>query len=341
MFGVKKASMLIVILLVVTFMLAGCGEQSQQNASNDNKPTGESEKRFLSIATGTMSGTYYSLGNSLASLYNEKMDGNIIFSSESTAGSAQNVTFLGQGESDIGLVNNDVAKVAYEGTGTFEGEKISSLRGITSIYGNSIHIIVGKESNIKTITDLKGKRVSVGAAGSGVESITRMIVDAYSMNYWDDNKDFTPEYLGVTETMQKVKNGQIDAVFMTGLPPMGAMVDVFMGGNVKLISIEENIIKDLIEKHPELYEVKITAESYNGQETEVSTVANAALLLTSEEVDEDTVYNMTKTLFENLDYLVSKNNVWKQVTKEDVLKGMTVPLHPGAEKYFKEQGIIK
>lgn len=340
MFRNKKISIAIVMVLVIALIAAGCGQQSQQGESNESKPSDEPGKRFLSIATGTMSGTYYSLGNSLASLYNEKIEGDINFSAESTSGSAQNVTFLGQGESDLGLVNNDVAKIAYEGTGTFEGKKVSSLRGITSIYGNSVHIIVGKGSNIKTVADLKGKKVSVGAAGSGVESIARMVVDAYGMNYWD-GKDFTPEYLGVTETMEKLKNGQLDAIFMTGLPPMGAIVDVFMGGNVELISIDEDKINGLIEKYPELYSIKIPANSYNGQEAEVSTVANAALLLTSEKIDEDTVYNMTKTLFENLEYLVSKNNVWNQVTKEDIQKGMTVPLHPGAEKYFKEQGIIK
>ena len=340
MFRNKKFSAAIIIVLVIALVSAGCGQQSPQGESQDGKPAGGAEKKFLSIATGTMSGTYYSLGNSLASLYNEKIGGNINFSAEATSGSAQNVTFLGQGESDLALDNNDVAKIAYEGTGTFEGKKIPSLRGITSIYGNSVHIIVGKGSNIKTVSELKGKKVSVGAAGSGVESIARMVVDAYGMNYWD-NKDFTPEYLGVTETMEKLKNGQLDAVFMTGLPPMGAIVDVFMGGNVELISIDEDIINRLIEKYPELYAIKIPKGSYNGQETEISTVANAALLLTSEEIDEETVYNMTKTLFENLDYLISKNNVWKQVTEEDIQKGMTVPLHPGAEKYFKEQGIIK
>lgn len=340
MFRSKKFSLTIIVALVVALIAAGCGQQTQPSGQQEDKPAGEAQKKFLSIATGTMSGTYYSLGNSLASLYNEKIGGGTNFSAESTSGSAQNVTFLGQGESDLALVNNDVAKIAYEGTGTFEGKKVSSLRGITSIYGNSVHVIVAKGSNIKTIADLKGRKVSVGAAGSGVESIARMIVDAYGMNYWS-GKDFTPEYLGVTETMEKFKNGQLDAVFMTGLPPMGAIVDVFMGGNAELISIEEGIAKELVKKYPELYEIKIPAGAYKGQESEVSTVANAALLLTNDKLDEEIVYNMTKTLFENLDYLISKNNVWKQVTKEDVQKGMTVPLHPGAEKYFKEQGIIK
>lgn len=342
MYKHKKIILVFLIIVSTVVMLIACGQKPNDNYQGEKgeKAPDSDKRKFYSIGTGTMSGTYYSLGNSLASLYNEEIYENINFSAESTAGSGQNVAFLGQGEVQLAFVNNDVAKAAYNGIGAYEGNKIDSLRGITSVYGNSIHIITGKDSGINTVSDLKGKKVSVGAAGSGVESITRMIVEIYGMDYWG-KKDFTPEYLGVTESMEKLKNGQLDAVFMTGLPPMGAVVDVFMGGKVKLIPLESDKIAELIKKYPELYEITIPAGSYNTQDKDVLTVANAALLLTSIDIDEETVYQMTKILFEHLNYLTEKNKVWSEVKSEDFQKGMTVPIHPGAKRYFKNKGILK
>jgi TRAP transporter TAXI family solute receptor len=300
----------------------------------------QEKRQFFSIGTGTISGTYYSLGNSLANLLNEKDKDSINFSAASTSGSVQNALYLGQKEIELAFINNDVAKAAFKGLGDFSNKKVTSLRGIVSIYGNSIHVIVNKKSNINKIEDLRGKRVSVGTLGSGVESITRMIMEIYDINYLT-RKDFRAEFVGVSESMDQLKNGQLDAVFMTGLPPMGAIVDVFMGKNVKLISIENDKIEKLIVKYPELYSEVIPARTYNGQEEDIKTVANAALLLTRDELSEDYVYNITKNIFENLTSLITKNNVWGQVKSESAFNGMTVPIHPGAEKYFKEIGIIK
>jgi len=263
----------------------------------------QEKRQFFSIGTGTISGTYYSLGNSLANLLNEKDKDNINFSAASTSGSVQNALYLGQKEIELAFINNDVAKAAFIGLGDFSNKKVNSLRGITSIYGNSIHVIVNKKSNVNKIEDLKGKRVSVGTLGSGVESITRMIMEIYDINYLT-RKDFRAEFVGVSESMDQLKNGQLDAVFMTGLPPMGAIVDMFMGKNVKLISIENDKIEKLIVKYPELYSEVIPAHTYNGQEEDIKTVANAALLLTRDELSEDYVYNITKNIFENLTSLI-------------------------------------
>lgn len=341
----------IVLLLAMLLTLVACGAGASTDAAKEETPaetTGEGSKteadsggkEFINIATGTMSGTYYSLGISLASLFNEKSERNISFSAEATNGSGQNIEFLASGECAIALVNNDVAKAAIDGTGTYEGNAIENLRGMTSIYANSIHVIVPMKSDVQSVADLAGKTVSVGAAGSGVESITHMIVEAYGMNYWDA-KDFTAEYLDVSASMDKLKNGQLDAVFMTGLPPMSAVVDAFMSGDMRLVALEDDVISTLTENHPELFETTIAAGTYTGQDEDIKTVANGALLLTSADVDEEVVYELTKLMYENSDYLVERNNVWAQMTAESYDKGMTVPFHPGAERYFKEAGIIK
>lgn len=342
-----KKTLSFLLAMVMVFCLAACGSTTQPStpapAASDAPAETPSEatgpKQFFNIATGTMSGTYYSLGNALASLLNEKSEQNISFSAEATNGSGQNVEFLASGECSLALVNNDVAKAAYLGIGNYEGAALTNLSGITAIYANSIHIIVPSNSGIKSVADMAGKTVSVGAAGSGVESIARMIVAAYGMNYWDGN-DFKPEYLGVSESMEGLKNGQIDAVFMTGLPPMSAIVDVFMSNDVTLIPLDADIITKLTTDYPELFAVTIKAGTYQDQAEDIQTVANSALLMASTDADEETIYQITKIMFENGDYLVERNNVWAQMTAENYGMGMTVPLHPGAERYFKEIGII-
>ena len=330
-----------IFLLALAALIAGAFPALRHTGGIPAGDAAEAAARgkYLSIATGTMSGTYYSLGNSLASLFNDKGNGEYSFSAGASNGSGQNVEFLAAKESEFAFVNNDVAKIAYAGTGQYEKKKYDMLRGITSVYGNSIHIIVAADSPAASVKDLAGKKVSVGAAGSGVESITRLIVGAYGMNYWD-KKDFAPEYLGVSESMEKLKNGQLDAVFMTGLPPMGAVVDVFMSNKMKLLPLEASIIDQLTTEYSELYKTAIPAGSYKDQGEAVDTVANSALILTVADMDEQLIYNLTKTIFENKDYLKERNNVWGQMTEENATKGMTVPLHPGAERYLKEVGVL-
>ena len=336
----RRMNLVVSVLLAGMLLISGCQSGTDSQDPQSGGTGASADKEFFSVATGTMSGTYYSLGNSLASLYNEKAGDRFTFSAEATNGSGQNVEFLSAGESELAFINNDVAKIAYAGTGQYEGNQQEKLRGITAVYGNSVHIVVPSSSDVESVADLAGKRVSVGAAGSGVESIAKLVVGAYDMEYWD-RQDFTPEYLGVSESMEQLKNGQLDAVFMTGLPPMSAVVDVFMSSDMKLIALESDVVDQLTQNYPELYKVTIPGGTYQGQDEDILTVANSGLLLTSSDMADDVVYELTKILFENTQYLIERNNVWAQMTLEDATKGMTVPLHPGAEKYLREAGALE
>ena len=290
---------------------------------------------FINILTGGTSGVYYPLGVSLQKIYGDKIK-NSKTQVQATKASVENLNLLQEGKGEIAFVLGDSLKFAWEGNEEvgFKG-KLDKLRGIAAIYPNYVQIVAAKGSNIKSIADLKGKRVSVGAPKSGTELNARAILTAAGMSYKDLAKT---EYLPFAESVELIKNRQLDATLQSAGLGVASLKDLANSVDVVVVSVSPDVIKKI--GSPYITGV-IPTNTYKGQTENVSTAAIGNFLVTHKDVSTETVYQMTKLVFESLPELVAAHSAAKDIDIKKATDGMPVPLHPGAQKYFKEKGIIK
>ncbi len=327
---------LLVSLLAVSIVLSGCGG----SGSGDKKAAAPEGKPInVNIATATTGGVYYPLGNAMAQLFNHKIPG-IKASAGATAGTPQNILLMGKKEAEVAFAQNGVAYYAYNGIEMFKDKPAKFLRGITNLYPNVMHIVVAANSDIKSIKDFEGKKFVPGAIGSATEINSREILGLYGLDY-KNKKNVKGEYLGYSEAAEALKDGRVDGILIAGGLPTSAVLDAASSLKIRILSLEPDMIAKLKETMPWYYEITIPKGSYIGQTEDVHTVAVANLLICRDDLSTDLVYNMTKALYENQKELVAAHSAAKSMLLEIALKGMTVPLHPGAEKYYKEKGIMK
>ncbi|MFZ5753931.1 MAG: TAXI family TRAP transporter solute-binding subunit [Bacillota bacterium] len=326
----KKIIALILVLSLILTLAVGCG-----SSSNGGKPAEpKKEPVYITIATGGSSGPYFALGGAVAKLFNEKIPG-ANASVQSTGASAVNATLLGEKKAELAFAMNDVVSYAYTGTEVFKDKgAVKNLRGLAALYPNYVQVVTLAKTGIKSIYDLKGKRVGVGAPGSGTEVNARQILEAHGITY----KDIKPDYLSYAEAIEQMKNGAVDAAFLTSGLPNSNILDLCTTQDVKIVPIDPKAVEKLAEKYPFYTSVLIPGGTYDDKE-DVPTAAVTTILVVREDMKEDLVYNMTKVIFENLDVLVSTHSAAKDIKLEKIKKGMPIPFHPGAEKYFKEKGI--
>lgn len=307
-------------MLIVSVVLTGCAQQ----------------KTNLILATGGTSGTYYPFGGSMAQIFNSKIE-NMNVTAQATGASVENLKLIGQKEAELAIVQNDMTDYAYNGTEAFKDSKIENVRVIANLYPEVIQIVSSANSGIKTLTDIKGKRFSVGAPGSGVEANARQLMDVMGMTY----NDFSANYLSFAESADSLKDNHIDGfLFVSGIPN-AAIQDTATTSSLNFVSIPDDVIKSLIAKYPFFTEIVIPAGTYKGQTSDVKTVAMKATLVAGAEVPEQVIYNLTKALFENQPELASAHAKGAELSLENAVNGVSVPFHPGAEKYYKEVGAIK
>jgi len=296
------------------------------------------DSKFISIATGGTAGAYFPIGAGLADVINTKLTG-YNASAQVTGASKINCINVNAGKSDLALVLGDTLAYAYKGDelGGFK-EPLTNLRVIANIYPNTIQIVARKDSGIKTLADLKGKKVSVGAPGSGTEINARQIFAAAGMTY----KDFgRTDYLSFSESADQMKNRAIDVTLMSsGLPNPGIM-DISVSQDIVIVPIAGDVAMKLEKEHPFFIPSVIPQGTYKGQDADASTVSVPNFLITRADLDEKTAYEITKAMFENLDRLVQAHAAAKGIKLAGATKGLPVPLHPGAEKYYREMKILK
>ncbi|WLV24323.1 TAXI family TRAP transporter solute-binding subunit [Aciduricibacillus chroicocephali] len=331
---------LIVLLFAIVLVLAGCGsakDSSDKKGGGSSNSAGKGER--ITIGTGGTSGTYYPLGVAMAQQIFTKTEGVSKANAVSTGASVTNVQEMGSGKYQLALVQNDIAYYGMKGETLkdFEGKKVDNIAGLTSLYPEDVQIVTTADSKIKTLDDLKGKKVAVGDQGSGAEANARQILDAAGITY----KDFKAEYLGFGDASQGLQNGTIDAAFITAGAPTSAIQELGASKKVNVLSLDEDIIKKLTDKYPYYTERDIPAKTYGdyGQKEDIKTVAVMAILIVDKNLPEDVVYNMTKDLFEKKDKLESAHARGADVSLDTALDGMSIDLHPGAKKYFDEKGI--
>lgn len=320
--NMKKLSLSLALILIFAVALSACGGGEQANT------------KFFNITTGGTGGTYYPVGGAIAMLLTDNLE-DLTVTAQAGNASVANCNLIAEHETESALVQNNVAFWAYNGIGTFEGQKIENLRGIASLYPEAIQIIALKDSNINSIEDLKGKKVSVGEQGSGVDFDVRNILAAHDMTY----DDFDVDYLSFSESAQKLKDKQIDAAFVTAGYPTSSVMDVALSREIVLVPISEEKIEKMIETSPYYAKTVIPGGTYQGVDEDTVTATTMAMWVVDADADEELVYQMTKTMWENRTVLEEAHEKGKDITLETGLDGMGIPLHPGAERYYTEAGL--
>lgn len=286
------------------------------------------------LATGGTGGSYYPYGGAMATVFNNNIEGVNVTSTASGA-SAENARLLNKNEADFAILQNDVLDYAYNGTELFASDgKLENVRTIATLYPEVIQIVVAADSGINSIADMKGKKISVGAAGSGTEANARQILETYGITY----DDFTPSYLSFAESSTGVQNMTLDGFFCTAGVPNPSILELNAVRDVKILSVDAANADALIAKYP-FYSKYSIADGVYDKLAPADTVAVMATLACSASLDETTVYNITKTLFEKQAELAAANDKAKDLTLEGAVEAISVPLHAGAEKYYKEKGI--
>jgi uncharacterized protein len=292
-------------------------------------------QEFINVLTGGTSGVYYPLGVALGDIYGKGIEG-ARTQVQATKASVENLNLLQQGKGEIAFALGDSVKLAAEGNteAGFPG-KLDKLRGIAAIYPNYIQIVASQESGIKTLADLKGKSLSVGAPASGTELNARAIFAAAGMKYEDLGK---VEYLPFAESVELIKNRQLDATLQSAGLGVASIRDLATSLPISVVAVPADITAKIGSPY---LAVTIPAGTYEGQAEDVETSAVGNFLITHDGVPEETAYQMTKLLFESLPQLVAAHAAAKAIDPAKALDGMPIDLHPGAERYYKEAGILK
>jgi TRAP transporter TAXI family solute receptor len=277
---------------------------------------------------------YYPLGVALSQIYADKIDG-ARTQVQSTKASVENLNLLQDGKGELALALGDSVKLAWEGDADAGfAAPLDKLRGVAAVYPNFIQIVASKDSGITTLDELKGKSLSVGAPKSGTELNARAILDAAGMTYDDLGKT---EYLPFAESVELMKNRQLDATLQSAGLGVASIKDLSTSVDITMVAVPAETVEAIGAPY---IAATIPAGTYEGQDADVPTAAVVNFLVTHEGVSEETVYQMTKLLFENLGPLEAAHAAAKQISLENALNGMPLPLHPGAERYYKEAGLM-
>ncbi len=295
-------------------------------------------QQFFRIGTGGTAGTYYPVGGMIANAVSQP--GKLVATAQASNGSLANVNAIAGGSMEAGLSQADVASWAFTGTGAFEGKpKVADLRMIANLYPESIHLVVKKGSGIKSVADLKGKRVALDEPGSGTLINARMVLAAYGVK----EADIKPEYIKPNQAGDKLKDGALDAFFFVGGAPAGAIAELASGGTgIELLPISGPQAESLRKSSPYFAVDNIAANTYKDVPA-VQTLAVGAQLVTSAKVPTETVYEVTKAMYSEATQktLAAGHAKGKFITKENAVQGVGIPYHPGAEKFYKEVGLLK
>ena len=303
-------------------LIAGCGGDSGSSAGGG--------KQFLNIATGGTAGTYYPLGGALAELLNQNIKG-MNASAQSTGASVANVNMLKDGSVDIAFIQNDIAYYAANGKEMFKDNKVENIRGIAALYPETVQFVTTADKGIKSIADLKGKKVAVGASGSGAEANARQILGAYGLTY----DDIDVQYLSFGEAADALKDGNVDVGVVVAGFPTAAIQDLAANKSAALVNIDAEHADKLMKQYPYFTKITVPKGTYPGQEEDVNTVAVKCVIVTTDKLSDDLGEQIAKAIYEHLDRMKAAHAVGKYITKDTALEGMSVKMNAGAEKYLK------
>jgi uncharacterized protein len=287
----------------------------------------------LSVATGGTGGVYYPIGGGIAELINNHVEGYSAVA-EVTGASVENMGLIHRGDSDFALALADTVYQAYSGTGAFEGRQIEDLRALFSVYPNAVQIVVLAESDIQSIEDLRGRRVSVGAPGSGTEVNAQQILESNGITYDDINE----QRLNFNETADALRDGDIDAGFWSVGPPTSSIMNLAATRAIRLIELSDEEIEAAQEIEPTFAPYTLEAGTYDGMDEDVRTISIPNPFVVHADMEDDLAYEVTRAVFENIDELIAIHPAAEDTTVEFTMESTPIPLHPGAIRYFEEIG---
>ena len=313
-----KKMLAIVLALVMVMSLAACG-------------SGGASK--MTMGTGGTSGTYYAFGGVLGQYI--KNNAGIDVTVVSTDGSKANIESIDSGDYQLGTVQSDVMAYAWAGSRSFESNgKINSFRVVAGLYAEAVQLVT-MDPDIKSVADLAGKSVSIGAPGSGVYFNAMDVLAAAGLT----ENDIKPQYQSFADSTDALKDGKIDAAFIVAGAPTAAITELCTTNSAYLVPIDGDIAAKLMADNSFYTSYSIPAGTYPGQDADVVTVTVKATLIVSADAKDDDVYNLTKAIFDNVDAIAAENGKGKELSVENATSGMAAPFHPGAAKYFAEKGV--
>ena len=294
------------------------------------------QQQFVNILTGGQSGVYYPMGVALSQIYAKSIP-NVRATAQVTKASAENLNLLQAGRGELALALADSVSDAWKGEAEAGfPKKLDKLRGLSGTYSNYIQIVANADSGIKTLADLKGKRISVGAAKSGTELNARAIFKAAGLTYADLAK---VEYLPFGESVELIKNRQLDATLQSAGLGVASIRDLSTSVKIVVVPVPADVVAKVGDA---AYQTAvIPANTNTGQTQDVPTAAIPNFLVTHSGVSDRLAYQVAEQMYENIDTLYAAHNAAKVIKRENAIKGMPVPLHPGAERYYREVGLIK
>ncbi|MEB3101552.1 TAXI family TRAP transporter solute-binding subunit [Ferviditalea candida] len=336
--------------ILLVFSLAACGNNNQAAPKETNggaaadapkdtaAPAKTVQKVKLVFGAGGTSGTYYPIGGALKTLF-EKSDLIDSVTVEATGASVKNIQNIRDGLNQVAIVMSDVAYDAVSGTGNFKDGKVD-IMGMAGLYPNVVQLVVTKKSGIHSVADLKGKKVGVGEVGSGVEQSAKKVLAAAGLQYGDLAM---VDHTGYADSVQKMKDGNMDAAFFTSGVPNSNITDLQQSMDIELIPIDGEVAANLIKAYP-FYEEFTIPKGDNKQynlPNDVKMVAIKNMLIVSKDLSDDVVYEMTKSFYDYLGTDQVAVGALKDFNRDDMGKNLVAPLHPGAKKFYEEKGLLK
>ena len=312
-----KKVLCVVLVLALALAMTACGSGSAAK---------------MTMGTGGTSGTYYAFGGVLGQYIKNNAGIDVVV--VSTDGSKANIESIAAGDYQLGTVQSDVMSYAWSGTRSFESGKVDSFRVVAGLYAEAVQLVT-MDPTIQTVADLKGKSVSIGAPNSGVYFNAIDVLAAAGLT----EQDINAQYQSFADSTDALKDGKIDAAFIVAGAPTAAITELCTTNDAFLVPIDGDIAAKLIADSPFYTAYTIPAGTYAGQDADVQTVTVKATLIVSANADEEQVYNLTKAIFDNAAAIAAENGKGAELSVENATTGMTAPFHPGAAKYFAEQGV--
>ena len=298
------------------------------------------DRVFFGIATGGTGGTYYPLGGMLAQLISNKVSigGKKLSATAETAGaSVANAQLLARKDIESAFVAADILDAAFTGKGQFEGKPVKNLRALGALYPEQVQLVTLASANVRSFKDLKGKTISSGSPGSGQWQLLGDLLEAHGMT----RKDIGEDLSSFTQSVDKIKDGNLTASLITAGAPTSSITDLATARDIRIVPLSGPEIEALRKKQPYYAVVQLPANTYKGLSAPVETLAVMAIWATHDGLSDAMAYEVTKALYENTETLGQVHPKGKEISLKTALLSISIPLHPGAEKYYREKGLIK
>ena len=330
----KLLALSLAAILIVS--LVACGEKTKKNEGSNQDGEKMPAPVDLVMGTGSSGGTYFALGGAMANAINDKLvEQKITVTAQSSGASVDNINLINAGEMDLGIAMNNVAANAYDGVGAFSSPT-TKVSAIGVIYNEVYQIVANAKTGAKSVEDLKGLKVAVGPAGSGTLNLSQKVLRAAGL---DPDKDIKPQSDSFGDAATKMQDGHIDAACNVLAVPASSIIEMTTSMDLAYINISDEILTKLQAEEPYFTRKVIPAGTYKGQMEDCNTITCKAALYCHADLDEETVYQITKAFYESGQVIAAAHATGKEVQLEGCLEGITTPIHPGAARYFTEMGI--